>query len=314
MSKRLSPDAVAILATMDIEGNIARITAGQLSRDLYVEVNRFLGIQGGKWNRKLRGHVFTGDPRPAIERAIRDRGEFEDPKSKYGVFETPPEIATAVVQAAGIRPGYRVLEPSAGRGALLRALAMHIPTKKIKLTAIELLDDNYQILVADGWGNHVVKMDFLLYTGGPFDVVIMNPPFGKQADIHHVLHAYELLAPGGRLVAIMGAGMRFRKNKKTNALRELIAECGEIEDLPDHAFHESGTDVSTVLVTLERERHAFASRHSQSAGEGEKSPRPAPTPFRRKAQWTIDALPQTSDWLGSRLWAGPSRSRWLDVA
>ena len=38
------------------------------------------------------------------------------------------------------------------------------------------------------------------------DRVVMNPPFERYQDRDHVLHALSLLKPGGRLVAITGAG------------------------------------------------------------------------------------------------------------
>ncbi len=38
------------------------------------------------------------------------------------LFPTPPDLASRMVDAADIRPGHRVLEPSAGTGALLLAM------------------------------------------------------------------------------------------------------------------------------------------------------------------------------------------------
>ena len=86
-----------------------------------------------------------------------------------------------------------------------------------------------------------------------FDRVVMNPPFNKaRADIHHVLHAFKFLKKGGRLVAIMPSGVRFRDDKLTNEFRDLVLSCGTIEDLPEQSFKESGTLVNTVLVILNK--------------------------------------------------------------
>ena len=42
-----------------------------------------------------------------------------------------------------------------------------------------------------------------------YDRIIMNPPFSNRQDAEHVRHAYELLRPNGRIVAIMGEGVFF---------------------------------------------------------------------------------------------------------
>lgn len=86
-----------------------------------------------------------------------------------------------------------------------------------------------------------------------YDRVVMNSPFANGADVAHVTHAFSFLRPGGRLVAIMSAAVKFRSDRKTKAFRELVeAHGGEIEDLPEGSFRASGTDVRTVLVTIDR--------------------------------------------------------------
>jgi type I restriction-modification system DNA methylase subunit len=80
----------------------------------------------------------------------------------------------------------------------------------------------------------------------------MNPPFAKQADIRHVMHAMAFLAPQGRLVSVMASGVTFRTNALTENFRELMkAHNGTIEALPESTFAESGTNVNTVIVTME---------------------------------------------------------------
>src|SRR5580658_4266541 len=56
--RKLSQRALEVLGSMDIEGDLARITAGQLPRELYLEVNKALEALGGAWHRKRKGHVF----------------------------------------------------------------------------------------------------------------------------------------------------------------------------------------------------------------------------------------------------------------
>ena len=108
-----------VLDSVQIDGNVVRL-AQQLDRPTYVAVNKVLESIGGKWNRKAKGHVFNMDPAEILEEVILT-GEYSSKKQDFGFFETPPELAKKVVELADIRPGMSILEPSAGRGALLIA-------------------------------------------------------------------------------------------------------------------------------------------------------------------------------------------------
>jgi 16S rRNA G1207 methylase RsmC len=82
----------------------------------------------------------------------------------------------------------------------------------------------------------------------------MNPPFSKGQDIQHVTHALGFLKPGGRLVAIMGAGVTFRQDKRATEFRELVqAMGGTIARLPEGSFKSSGTMVNTVIVVIDKQ-------------------------------------------------------------
>lgn len=253
---RLSDPVLAILSTVRIEGNTVFLTCGMLSGDkagrkLYLDVNDALMALGGKWNRKAKGHVFDSDPTEKIENAILT-GEVTPP-SKNGYFPTPAPIVEQLIELAGVQPGDLVLEPSAGTGNI----AFELVRKGCAVYACELLPENRAALKAPG--KPLVELwkepDFLKFESDPiYDAVVMNPPFEKQADIDHVLHAYTMLKPGGRLVSVMAAGITFRQDKKATGLRELIENSGgEIIPLPDGAFKESGTMVRTVIVVIPKE-------------------------------------------------------------
>lgn len=166
------------------------------------------------------------------------------------LFPTPPELAKRVVELAHVR-GKRVLEPSAGTGALaleaLRQGAEMVRTYEINEKLCEVLRrakyDNGSLCPSE-------PLDFLeVETSLQYERVVMNPPF--SADVEHVTRALEMLAPGGKLVAIMSAGVKFRSERKYETFRELVASTGgTIEDLPDGSF--SGTGVRTVLVQISK--------------------------------------------------------------
>lgn len=262
--KTLSDAALDVLASsLDIRGNEVRITRRLTDRKLYQEVNAALEAVGGKWNRKAQAHVFERSPAEALA-TIVDRGEFRQEKQELGQFFTPPELAKRMVSLAQIDPGDRVLEPSCGSGNLvveiLRTGGNQVCFWEISAEVLHKCTARVDALIrAEGrtWGRPFspcpVHGDFLLArpeTEGAFDAVVMNPPFAKGADVAHVTHALRFLKPGGRLVAVMSAGVAFRQDKKTAAFRALAEERGSIEALPEGTFRESGTSVNTVLVEM----------------------------------------------------------------
>jgi hypothetical protein len=83
----------------------------------------------------------------------------------------------------------------------------------------------------------------------------MNPPFERGADIEHILHAMKFLAPagwdpglmgdkGGLLVAICANGPRQQAELKPLATTW--------EELPEGTFAAQGTNVRTVMLTIQR--------------------------------------------------------------
>jgi predicted RNA methylase len=166
----------------------------------------------------------------------------------FGYFPTPPGVVKRLMALADVDFETLALEPSAGQGAIAQALIDHGAT----VDCVELLAKNVEALEALKNVNAVAQGDFLAITPDPaYDRVVMNPPFAKQADIHHVTHALKFLKPDGLLVSVMSSGVTFRDNKLTQDFRDLVrSRGGDIEPLPDGAFKDSGTMVRTVIVTI----------------------------------------------------------------
>ena len=244
MTKRIDEETLAILSRVTVSGCNVHLTCGQLDRKQYQAVNEVLENIGGKWNRKEKAHVYSEDPTDKLENVLLT-GEITPPK-KYGYFPTPEGLARKVVEMADIRAGHLVLEPSAGQGAI----AKHVPANA-HIDCIEFLPDNVAVL--DRMGMNVIHADFMqVEKKGLYHRVVMNPPFEKQQDIDHVLHAWGCLKNGGKLVSIMSSGVLFRENKKTEMFRGMISDLGSAERLPDGSFKESGTMVNTCVVVLDK--------------------------------------------------------------
>ncbi|AIO47068.1 methyltransferase small domain protein [Burkholderia cepacia] len=241
---RITTDVLATLSAAETTGNQLKLV-GQLDRSLYERTNKVLEAAGGKWNRKAKAHVFDGDAGDAIEQIILT-GKITIPQD-FGYFPTPPSVVERLIELADVRNGHRVLEPSAGRGNIACAF------RDTAVDCYELLPANINALKAldyDNWS--ITQADFLSIEPSPvYDRVVMNPPFGKRADIHHVRHALQFLVPDGRLVSVMSAGVLFRADRLTAEFRTLVDERGgSIEELPEGAFKASGTMVNTVVAVI----------------------------------------------------------------
>jgi len=252
----ISKDVLAVLSTLEIEGNNVKITE-QLDRKLYTAVNEVLTRIGGKWNRKAKAHVFDEDPTFKLDNVI-ECGVL-DPKVKTGYFPTPPEIVDKMIELADINFTHLILEPSAGQGHIADRICEFADMRRRSIVVCEILPENINILEEKGYfpqGDLFEYFQKCDYQNIRFDRIIMNPPFAPpaQADIDHVTVAFNLLEDGGRLVSIMSSGVTFRNNKKTVDFRDKILSkhCTHLEHLPEGSFKSSGTMVNTIIVRLEK--------------------------------------------------------------
>lgn len=220
--------------------------------DLVEKVNKLLAQHYG---------AVLGDGMPGKKEHENRPGHARN----MGYFPTPADVAESVAEKAqlyrkaGDAP-LRILEPSAGTGALIAAALSKTRDVAPHVTACEIDSARARALAASGIVNRMVSDDFLDVSPdllGQFDRILMNPPFDGGRDIDHVRHALKFLAPGGRLVAIMSAGTEFREDARTVAFRELAATMQprysneQWTDLPPGSFKESGTMVNAVILVLQ---------------------------------------------------------------
>lgn len=165
-----------------------------------------------------------------------------------GYFVTPQKVVQEMIDSVAVVEGRRILEPSAGSGAIadtLKALGA-------KVDCVEVNGQLSQILLLKGH-NLIHSGDFLELTPNEgYDAVFMNPPFEGGQDITHVMHALGFVRSGGVLVAIMSASTFFVKRKAAMDFREFLDGCGTYEKLPEDAFKESGTGVQAFLVVVRK--------------------------------------------------------------
>jgi 16S rRNA G1207 methylase RsmC len=81
--------------------------------------------------------------------------------------------------------------------------------------------------------------------GGPFDAVVMNPPFKQGTDIAHITHALGMVRVGGVLVSLCYDGV-----KQNKVLRPMADEW---EVLPAKSFQDEGTSASVALMVIRKQ-------------------------------------------------------------
>ena len=238
-----------ILAECTVEGNLLKLPDIQLDRKTYTDVNKVLENLGGKWNRKLKGHLFDSSPEAALDEVILS-GEYTNSKKEFQFFETPTELASRLCDMAEITSDCIVLEPSVGKGRIADEIMKRCPSK---LYCFEINKDMEKYLKDTPYA--VYYEDFLNLSK-EYDIpdrIVMNPPFSKQQDIDHVYKAFECLKPGGILVSIMSTSHTYRTNQKSELFREFLEQIGaETEFLPQGTFKESGTMANTCVIKIRK--------------------------------------------------------------
>lgn len=238
-----------ILQQCVIEGNVVKLPGIKLERNQYLDVKKRLELIGGKWKSgKIQGFVFIDNPSELLSQITN--GEKRDIKKEFQFFETPDRLADRLVELAEIDYKDLVLEPSAGRGAIVKAIHREFPS--IDVFGYELMDINRAFLTKlDHF--RLLGSDFLRECNTSFDIIVANPPFAKNQDIDHIRMMFDHLKPGGRLVSVASKHWTFAEGKKEKAFRKWIEEVkADVYDIDRGEFKGSGTMVETCIIVIQK--------------------------------------------------------------
>jgi hypothetical protein len=172
--------------------------------------------------------------------------------NNFEFYPTPETLAIKAVHKFKSKDFKRILEPSAGRGDLLKPFDSAFRYNKDKIDCIELDLNNQAILREKGYS--VVDSDFMQFSGSAlYSHIIMNPPFSVGVD--HALKAWELLY-NGEVVCILNAEtIKNPYSAKRKLLVNLIEQHGSVEFLED-AFLDPDTQrktqVEIALIHMEK--------------------------------------------------------------
>ena len=246
---KIDNDVLDVLTKIQVRGSIT--TMPPLDRKLYEKTNKVLEILGGKWSRKDKCHAWECDPNEPLSNAVTT-GEVLDWRQEYQFFETPIKVVDRMVKFLQRVPN-RILEPSAGKGAIISGLYYRFGYA-IPIDAVELNPTCAAVILNQYCNVHLACMDFLEMPASTpiYDTIAMNPPFRNGGCAKHIQHAWKFLKPGGELVAITDPGWTFRSDRLHREFREWLD--GKIlteEDLPSGTF--PTTDIRTKLLDLEKQ-------------------------------------------------------------
>ena len=233
-----------VLNQCEISGNIVTLPDIQLERKLYQEVAKKIELIGGKWNRGAKGFIFKQNPNELFE-AIKN-GEKKDIKKEYQFFETPESLADELVNHLPDSI-WSVLEPSAGQGAIVRAINKKRPDTNV--CYCELMELNRMQFVGSSL---YLNDDFLtLSPDFKFDAVIANPPFAKNQDIDHF---YKMMEHAEKIViSVMSNHWRNSKNKKETYFRNYLDSLDyKLLEIPEGTFKESGTNIAACVLVVKK--------------------------------------------------------------
>ena len=160
-------------------------------------------------------------------RLVRELGDVP------GFFPTPDALGERLVRMAGIEPGMRVLEPSAGTGNLVGwvlGYGAHCTAVEVNPRLCAAISARFPISVP------VICADFMQWDGERFDVAVMNPPFERRQDEAHLRRA---LTMAYRVVCLV-----------SRSTGDRLAGEFEVETVEDGAFAnaERRTMVRTSIV------------------------------------------------------------------
>lgn len=257
-----------VLKQCVVEGMVVKLPDVNLDRKLYMEVAKNLEIIGGKWKSgKTKGFIFNTDPAELLEKISGYEGNL---KKDFQFFATPDDLADELVRYANIEDGMKVLEPSAGQGAIIEAIYRAFPRYMkgsndkhcVTVDFYELMDINKEVLSQKiennnpNWssrtscmGDDFLKADFNL----KYDRIVGNPPFSKNQDIDHIYKMYEVLKPGGRIVTVASIHWKTSKNKKETTFIDWLDEVdAKIEYLNNGKFEKSGTNIASCIIVIDK--------------------------------------------------------------
>lgn len=185
------------------------------------------------------------------------------------LYPTPEHIIKKMCEGLKLR-GQRILEPSAGTGAILKYIRKNTGLDNVTLYAFEI---DPLLNLGIGEINYVKNMGFD-FLDEPFpyqvDAIVMNPPFADGCK--HLLRAWDLLKNGEIRCLLNAETYDNPYSKERELLKHIIDQNGTVEYLGNcFSQSERRTDVNVILVSLTKETEQLESFFKSESFEKAKS-------------------------------------------
>lgn len=242
-----------ILKKCSFKDNVLYLPQQQLNKKSYATVKQWVKEAGGKWaGGKVQGFTFDFDATRVA--SILMKGERCNLAQEFQFFETPVEIADWLVSLVGeIGAGMRILEPSAGRGAIVKAI--HRVCPEVTVDCYELMPENREFLQTMQ-NVRVVGENFEEERATyQYDVIVANPPFSKNQDIRHLRRMYAWLKPYGVVAAITSTHWVLGQEKTCIDFKEWLKRVdAHTYEIGEGQFASSGTKVNTMAIVITKKQ------------------------------------------------------------
>lgn len=167
------------------------------------------GFESDEWRdsselaKQLREIAGLGEDTPEQKADKAKAKELSEIRSCRieGFFPTPEKIIQRMIEIAGDLDGKTVLDPSCGIGSILDLAKSEGAT----CYGIESSPRLAAFCQSHGGFKGITMGDFMEEPPRSVDVVLMNPPFERKQAALHVMRAFDWLAEGGTLVAVVPA-------------------------------------------------------------------------------------------------------------
>lgn len=241
-----------ILRHCTLENNVLKLPQVQFNKKCYADAKKWIEEAGGTWQGgKVNGFTFPFNAERVF--SILHEGKRCNLQQDFQFFATPAEVADWLVMlAGGVHEEEKILEPSAGTGAIIDAI--HRSCKDVVVDCFELMPENKEIL-SKKENIRILGDDFTIFDLSLYDKIIANPPFSKNQDIRHVRRMYEHLSDGGKVAAIMSKHWKIGKESECVEFRKWLDEVGgKSYDIEEGAFKDSGTGIPTTAVVISKNK------------------------------------------------------------
>ena len=256
--------AEKILQNCKWDGEVLTMPQVQFDKKSYNTVKTWIEESFGSWNSQKQGFTWDFDANRVV--GILIQGKRCNLRQDYQFFATPDAVADlAASKFSSIKPNMKILEPSAGRGALINAVKRICPNAIVD--CYELMPENVQFL-RNIEGASIIGEDFIKECTGKYQRIIANPPFSGNQDIEHVYAMYNHLDVNGEMSVITSQHWKIGSDSKCKNFRKWLDDHeAQIQDIAAGEFKESGTGIQTTLIYIVKKIEDKQPTKKQESGQ-----------------------------------------------